>query len=210
MKIYTFYTPSHKIFFDKYFEPSCTEKELEIVVKEIPQECETGEYMSDGWNLSMRRKLEYVIQGIEENEGKYFIHSDCDIYFFNPIQDALLSHAEGFDIVAQRGGGDGADEMCAGFFMCHSNERTFKLFNKCLEDFDKFDNDQQALDKCKSMVKYRTLPKSFFSVGYRWEGDETSLHGIRIPSYMHIFHGNWTDGIKNKISLMDFVIGRLE
>ncbi|NBV41307.1 hypothetical protein EBR96_00840 [bacterium] len=62
MKVYTCFTPSHKVFYDNYFLPSLpTDDDIELVSEEFPQEC-SGEFMSSGWNDTMERKVNSFIR----------------------------------------------------------------------------------------------------------------------------------------------------
>lgn len=51
MKIYTYYTESHKILFENYFKPSVLD--LDIDATTGPQDCKRGEFYADGWKTTM-------------------------------------------------------------------------------------------------------------------------------------------------------------
>ena len=56
MKVYTTYTPSHKIMYDNYFLKTLPD-EFDVHAYEIPQECDTGDFYSDGWDKTCYRKV---------------------------------------------------------------------------------------------------------------------------------------------------------
>ena len=48
IKLYSFYTPSHKKMLDKYFLPSLKD-DYEVILEKYDQRCSSGKFMSDGW-----------------------------------------------------------------------------------------------------------------------------------------------------------------
>ena len=89
MKIYTFFTDSHKSLLDIFLKNFPYNENTELNIKWFPQECKDGSYMSDGWVSTMRRKVEYILQSLNETpEGEWFVHSDCDIVLFDGRYDA--------------------------------------------------------------------------------------------------------------------------
>lgn len=125
VKLYAFYTPSHRVLKDEWFLPTLQD-DYELVLKEYEQECSSGEYKSNGWRQAMFRKAELVIQGIKENWSDLFVYSDVDVQFFGPTMDFIFTCMEGKDMAFQRDSPEGG--VCAGFFSCRANERTLKLW----------------------------------------------------------------------------------
>lgn len=201
MKLYTFFSPSHKIFFDKYLKPSLAGSQIEIIIKEIPQDCKTGRFMDGGWNLSMRRKLQYVIDSIKENKNQYFIHSDCDVYFFSSPLKELLQSLSSYDIAFQNNK-DKSQPLCAGFFICKANERTLNFFQNCLININRFQHDQHAINELRHNIRYKILSDRFFCLGENWNEDTE----VRLPKDCIMFHANWAVGIERKLRLMECAI----
>jgi hypothetical protein len=81
MKLYSFYTPSHKIFADKWFFPSIKDN-FELVIKQHKQIGEKGKYLEAGYNETMMHKIDLIIDAILQNKGRVFIYSDVDVQFF--------------------------------------------------------------------------------------------------------------------------------
>jgi len=205
MKVYTFYTESHKKFLDDYFLPSFESVgEYDLQLKEFEQECASGEFMQEGWNRTMRRKVEYIIQACEETMGGYFIHADIDIQFLRPSKGLLLREMMGYEMAFQ----NDLNMMCAGFFACKSSEKTLSFFNKVLEDLHNHANDQIAINHYlrQGDISYKVLPDQFYTVamsldGREWNGEES----FEVPDDIVIHHANYTRGIDRKFQLLDLV-----
>ena len=130
MKVYIFYTQSHKILLDAWFLPSIKhEYNAELDITEYEQKCKSARLGSEGWLETMYFKIDTILNGIKEHIGKennVFIHSDIDIQFFgNFIQDCDdLFKKSNCDILFQKGG----RSICMGFFICRANEKTKRFF----------------------------------------------------------------------------------
>jgi len=210
LKMYIFYSPSHKIFYDDWFLPSLkkTNPDIELIEEFHEQEC-SGVYMKDNWLKAMHRKLDLVIRAIKENWGDAFVHSDVDIQYFRPIKKELLSIIGDYDFMAQQDSPDG--QLCCGFFICRANEKTLRLWQAVKQfiiDHPDY-QDQWALTKLIKEgtfdVKWRFLPADFFSggtlTGTVWNpGDE-----LPVPERIALHHATWTVGIPNKIEQLEYV-----
>ena len=100
MKIYTYFTPSHREMFEKWFLKELTE--FEVVETKGDQECQTGHYYQEGWKNTTMKKVDVFIQAVKENMGDVFVFSDVDIQFFGPIKQQLIDELGEFDIAIQR------------------------------------------------------------------------------------------------------------
>jgi len=201
MKLYTIYTPSHKIMFDNYFKPSLIEGEYELASETRDQECSTGSYYQEGWNLTTYRKVEYFIKIAEENIGGIFVFSDVDIQFFGRTKETLLEELGDYDIAAQN---DTFNCMCSGFFICRSNERTIEMFKSMKDKYGEYKEDQDALNKNRHIAKWKFLSGKFFTFGQLagtvWTGQD-----FITPKDILMHHANWTMGVDNKIKLLEKV-----
>jgi hypothetical protein len=58
LKIYACFTDSHRVFVDDWFLPSlkATNPDIKLILEEFPQECSTGNFMSEGWRDTMFKK----------------------------------------------------------------------------------------------------------------------------------------------------------
>ena len=132
MKVYTFFSDSHrKILHDYYLKTFPFEDGLELNILYIPQECRTGAFLDRGWLASMRRKVAYVIESILDATGKdeYFVHSDCDIIFFNNFRENLLDQIKDYEIACI----NDVQMLCAGFFIARANNTILKLFENIMQ-----------------------------------------------------------------------------
>lgn len=201
MKIYTMWTDSHeklyKDFFLKYL-PS----ELELVSIKEEQECPTGEFNSDGWQKSLKRKIDIFLKAVEENWGGYFIFSDCDIQFFGNIKNELILELADNDIACQH---DTSGYFCSGFFICRANENTKNMFQAIKDNYGVYAKspvgDQAGLNDKIHMVKNKLLSNRFWTVGMalhnRWTNQDFSIDKSIL---MH--HANWTVGVDSKYELL--------
>jgi hypothetical protein len=203
MKLYTFYTDSHSVLLNNYFLPSIPKNDdLEVIIEKMPQECKTGNFMDGGWNVTMKRKIDYILRSIDECYGDVFIHADCDIEFYKPITKDLLEQLGEYDLAGMN---DGPDCICCGFFVCRANDRTKNLFQKIRTTIDNYSNDQFALNHLKhGTISFKFLSRLYynvsFSIGKVWEPT------IKIPNIdKNIFmtHANFTIGVDNKCKLLD-------
>ena len=64
MRLYAFYTSSHKKLLDEWFLPSLKD-DFELVLEEHTQECLMAKFMSKGWNDCMIKKVdsENLVEG---------------------------------------------------------------------------------------------------------------------------------------------------
>ena len=228
MKVYIFYTESHKVLLDEWFLPSIyDEYNAELDITEFVQKCESARLGSDGWLETMYFKIETILKGIEENINKQnnvFIHSDIDIQFFgNFIKDCdKLFKQSNCDILFQKGG----RSICLGFFICRANEKTKKFFTdiktymkqnkkndewnaKLLlnisHDFIQKHYFKKILLKNNYDIKWNYLPYrkyingSLVSISSKYEQFK------RPPSTTIMHHATCTLGIENKIKQLRYV-----
>jgi len=203
-KIYTFYTDTHKELYDRFlltFNRFRLGNSFDLVTKKFDQES-SGNFMEEGWNKTMRKKVEYVLESIEETFGGWFIHADCDIQFFADILPDMEPRIAKYDLVAQSDSGT----LCAGFFACRSNERMRVVFQEVLKIMDRVGNDQLALNALKGNFSHQLLPYSYFTIGNVnggkvWDGDTKFMPPKK--TFMH--HANYVVGPQKKLELMDVV-----
>jgi hypothetical protein len=204
MKVYTFYTDSHREIFEIFEKNFPYEENIELNTRWLPQECHTGSYMGDGWMSTMRRKVQYILDSLEETkEGDWFVHSDCDILLFKNWTTILEKNKDTLDIIVQ----SDFTELCAGFFFCKSNSKTKDLWQNVFNNITEHYNDQTAMNhyiKNTKNLKAGVLPKTFFTYGLlgkgRWEGQEFEIPNIQD---VKMFHANWAAGIDKKKALLE-------
>ena len=136
MNLYTFYTPSHKSLYEDYFLKTLPKNAFNLIVRENPQECPTGDYFAPGWRETVFRKIELLIEACKESWGDVFAYSDVDVQFFGLTADILLAELGAFDIACQY---DMDSQYCAGFFVCRANHSTLDLFCTMRDNYGKCD-----------------------------------------------------------------------
>lgn len=211
MNIYTHYSDSHKQMYDDFFKSSIRSlyTKDEVLIKGVyhRQTTTSGDFMSRGWLDSMDIKLNVILEALEENSGKSFIFSDCDIQFFKPFVHIINDELKDCDIVCQEDRGS----LCAGFFGCNSNEKTKKLFSIIKENFRAMVNDQVALNNFKDLVNYKFLDvKQFFTIGNVFENTSgtyiwDNITNIKPPREIIMHHANYVIGTDNKIKLLKMI-----
>jgi hypothetical protein len=203
MKLYTVYSHSHKYLHDNYFIKTLPD-EFELISTEIPQECESGEFYKEGWDKTCYRKVELFLKACEENMGGVFVYSDVDIQFFGKIKDVLIKELRFFDIACQH---DTGTQYCSGFFICKANKRTLNMFRAMKENYAV--EDQKTLNKHIYMCKSKFLSNKFFTIAHL-KNDVWSGQDFEIPYKILVHHANWTEGIENKIKLLDLVSKKID
>jgi len=211
MKIYTFYTDSHKKLFDDWFFPTftATNINMELVVTKFEQRCASGVYMSNGWMESMYDKVDLIIRGIKENWNEYFVHSDCDVQFFGDIKNDLISQIDGYDLA-------GTDEdpfsqnseISCGFFICKGNDKTLALFTEVKRIMGGNLHDQHAFNSIRNnFIKSKKLNSRHYNVSHS-NGGRIWHPGLELNQFnknILTHHANWIVGIDHKIKNLELV-----
>lgn len=201
MKIYTFYSETHKIFLPWFNTIKDVEPEVEVKYLEVPQLSPSGEFAEKGWNETMTKKVEYVLSAFDDPD-EYFIYSDLDVQFFKPVTPLAEKVLAKHDIVFQN---DSNGVRCAGFFYCRKNEDTKRVFKKILDIISNHRDDQTAIHEILSNIYPETktafLPPQFFTFGVfydHWRGQQV----FPLPKGIVTHHANWVIGIDNKLKLL--------
>ena len=215
IRLYALYTPSHEVLKDTFFLPSLQD-DFEVIFEFCEQTSPSATFMSEGWTQTTMRKVDLIIRAIEETWGDFFIFSDVDIQFFQPMQDIIIGLMEGKDIIMQKNNPEGV--LCTGFFACRSNEKTLHLWKDVKKTMEKKQShsDQISFNQCIKRnskknpygVIWAYLPDTFFGggtltayAGYLWKPGKT----LPIPQDIMMHHANWTQGILNKIAQLEYV-----
>jgi hypothetical protein len=213
VKLYTFYTPSHAVLFNDWFLPSVSKlNEYDLVVEKYGQECESAEFMGEGWKKTTRRKITLMIRAIKENWGSFFVYSDVDIQFFRLTLPEIRKALMNTDIVFQQD--DHNKNACTGFFACKANSRTLIFWETVgkVMDIHAKHSDQASVITLLKLNKHRfagfswgLLPITFFGggvlTGEMWNpGDD-----LVVPEEIILHHANYTVGVANKIEQLNYV-----
>lgn len=200
MNLYTFYTPSHKSLYEDYFLKTLPKDEFNLIVRENPQECPTGNYYSLGWRETVFKKIDLLIEACKKNWGGFFAYSDVDVQFFGLTADILLTELGTHDIACQY---DMDSQYCAGFFVCRANQNILDLLFEMRGNYG--ESDQPTLNahiyRCDAgFLSHRFYTAAHSLGGKIWEGQD-----IDVPPDVLIHHANWVIGVAAKRRLMDVV-----
>lgn len=206
MKVYTFLTDTHKVFLNHFINSFPFEENLDLEIRFLSQDCIDGKYHSDGWNVTMKKKIQYIIDSLKQTkDNELFVHSDIDVQFFGEIKNDLekLMEENNYDILFQNDG----HQVCMGFFVCRSNETTKNFFEKVYNNLHNHRDDQFAVNYyIKNFnINWGILPERYFSIGVKnnvWMGQPKNFV---IPQDIIMHHANFTEGINNKIKLLETI-----
>ena len=213
MKLITFYSKSHECLVRRLLN-SCI-GEFDVKVHEIPQRG-TGYFRSPGYRETMVDKLKIIREEATED----FIFADADIVFLRPSLKIILEEMSSFDILFQN---DGPHRpFCAGLFVMKINEGTLRFLDTWISksefkltgpnEFGYDEDDQDVLNGGiiqTSKLSYGKLSLRFTNPCHLMGNHNLPLWDGRkldFPSEILVFHANWTEGIENKIKLMDMAM----
>lgn len=206
-RLMTFYSDSHKILYDQYFKPSVEKFNEYDLISYQAEQFGTGSFMEKGWKEAMGKKIDFIIDMINDCWGDYFVFADADVIFFGKTNYYLLDQVKHFDAAFQADAG----KLCAGFFIMKCNERTLNFMTTVRNMYYAYPEDQTAMQNHAQLINYKLLPTEIFNISHIngnkvWDCD----YSLKIPSNIRVFHGNWTIGIDNKIRIMNFAIDTLK
>lgn len=212
LKLYAIFTPSHATLVNDWFLPSLekTNPTIKVMLVEHKQECNSAQFMKNGWKKTTLHKVELWIQAVQDNWGSIFICSDVDIQYFQPIEPIIQTMLETNDIVIQRNNPNGT--LCSGFFACKANEKTLQLFKAMYkmmkESHDKSDqNSMNYLIRSTNpfAITWDYLPKEFFAAGtvtgHYWQPGSK----LSVPQNIVLHHASHTTGIPYKVKQLEYV-----
>ena len=215
-RMYLFFTPSHEQLFTEFFLPSLQD-DYELVINRYEQISESAMYMQEGWNQTVIKKIEMIINACKKNNGEIFLYSDVDIQFFKPTREVVFNIMANpnIDIVIQQDHPSGT--ACTGFLACRASERTLLFWLQVrdimLENIDQHKgiDDQGAFNiaihsQIEGLnIQWCFLPNTFMgpgmSIGTPWNPGNSLI----IPKDIVMHHANYTVGISNKIKQLKYV-----
>lgn len=234
MKIYTFYTDNNERLLREWFLPTLKDN-YPVIAKKGDQGSADGVYKENGWFYLVSQKIDLVIQAIRENWNECFIYSDPDIQFFGPISQRLSEIYKKEDLLFQResavvfctgfflcagnaktlnfwqdvkdiiGQNDMDDQDAANYLL--KNKLAAKFICKFLNKLHR-NKWQEWLWKFAVNsygIKWDYLPDEFYNVGILTRKHWSPGMHLPIPENIVLHHANWTKGIENKISQLEYV-----
>jgi hypothetical protein len=203
IKLYTIFTDSHKLFLDELIKFYPFKDGVDLTIRRVSQECETGEYNTKGFETTMKRKVEYIIDALHElQEGDLMVYADADIIFLKPFKDFIVKQMEGYDLGFQSDWGN----VCMGFFACRVNSKTKDIFNKLLPELPNHPHDQDAINHLLRTTKFDLNIKLFPSEIYNYGFTGKHYHGednVVYPENIILLHANFAVGLNHKIKLIE-------
>lgn len=209
MKLLTFYSNSHSEMYARYFLPSYWENLVHhrLIAKQIEQLSVNGEYETPGFDLTMLKKINLIIDNINIKDGEPFTYADCDVQFFGDASYDLGDN----DILFQND--FLPNNYCAGFFIAKQNQAVLDFFvtvrDKLMQKMNGVIHDQTVINELLHNgypIKAGMLPTdkywtaAFATNGALWNGQD-----IAVPAGIVMHHANFTIGIQNKMALLEQV-----
>lgn len=202
MKIFTFYSESHKDLLDLFLKSFLKNCNLDLVIRKIDQKC-SGDYHSEGWKDSMVSKIQYIIDSLDQcDDGEIMIHSDCDILICNNIENYIKESLLNKDIMFQWD----SSGVCMGFFSCIKNNLTIEFFNQLLSNLENHRDDQYCANYLLSTSQFKNLKWGLFDYRCFTIGMLNIMYSenceISLPKELNIFHANFSPNLNLKKQLM--------
>lgn len=202
IKVCTFFSESHVPLYREFMNSFPYQDGIDLIIRFMPQECQ-GYFECTDWNKTMRRKIDYIIQYLEEiREMDIMIHADVDIKFYRSFKQDIEVLLENYDIVFQNDG----NCLCMGFFAARKSQKLIDLMKLIKDNISKYGNDQYAMNALigSSGLKYGVLPERYYSFGplnscVNWN---SSIQHFNVPKDIILHHANWTVGVDNKLALI--------
>jgi hypothetical protein len=206
MKLYTFYSPSHKEIYERYFLESFNRhlsEDFELIAQADQQITENGSFSDPNVSGVWADKITLLKEAIKANYGSWFVYADCDIQFFGNIMQDIEDRIEpGLDIICQEDCGT----ICAGFMAINASLKMYNFMNT-VELYHRQSNDQIVINQLRNMITFKLLPRDrYYTVGNYNRGmvwnDGDPIIGTE-NAVMH--HANFTVGVTNKLAMLDQV-----
>jgi len=213
MRLYVYFTDSHKRMLDEYFLPSLIPGEYTLTIGQLPQRDPRGRFRTKGFNETMRERALLTAQAVRvaQQEGEeFFVQTDCDIQFFGRTVEILLNAIDGNDLVAESAKswrGDGP-RLSGGFFICRASDLMYDVWSQIAARVTATTNEQQLLNRKKIRRQFRcnTLDNRFWSPRRKWAPGQP----LHVPDDIVMHHANWTLGVGNKMKMLAAVRAKVQ
>jgi hypothetical protein len=130
MKLYCYHTSAYLDILHEFFLPSLQD-DFEVTLWEGSFQGDIVKFGQTHWSDITREKVVFIIAAIRDNWKRQFVFADPDIQFFRRTEELLTRYSQGQDIVWQRANPWG--DVCTGYFVCHANDRTLRLWEDAHE-----------------------------------------------------------------------------
>jgi hypothetical protein len=217
LKAYITYTPSHKIFYDRFFLPTLP-KDIELHEQFITEYVGGPITNAKTWVPTSLAKNQRILEVIRDNQGEIIISCDVDICWFTDcFTDIAHELIQDYDIVAQH---ELSGELCYGFQIIKCNAKSLELYSMLVErlqneltvDTPYSDMYEQALLNICKMAQLANMGIIDDNIvwttrnPYRVLFDPSNgLGDYIVPSNIAVYHANWIGTLEHKIKAMKLV-----
>ena len=157
MKIYCYYTRAYQILIDEWFLPSA-KKEYEVILKQ-GSDSKPVDFKKNGYISIIREKVDFIIEAIRDSLNDTFIFPDPDVQFIGKTKKDIAFFIKGKDLVFQKDSPP-EGEICAGFFVCKSSNKTLKFWQDVRSAIEGVTNDDDQ--DCVINFLYGSLYKKVY------------------------------------------------
>lgn len=189
IKLYSIYTDEAIALKKNFIKTICDDWEINISYWGTIGEG-GGNTWTAGWYNILRKRIEFLISKIKENDGRIIIWSDIDIQFFGTCGAYIIRAMQEKDIVFQSERSEQwpEKEVNGGFAVIRCNARTLSLYESVLQcDLENLPmGDQSAINDLlkdhRSDLRWDVLPRQFWAPS----------HGDHPPEDIVLHHANCT------------------
>jgi hypothetical protein len=185
IKLYSIYTEETNVLKEIFINTIQDDWEINLV--SWGQAGEEGNWGTKSFGKLMRKKIEFVIETLEENRGNIIIFSDIDIQFFGKCSKLIKKSLRNNDLLFQSERWP-QKEINAGFIVVKCNDRTIEFFRSVadikLENLEFFEQSamSEILNGNDLDLKWDVLPSQFWAMS----------HGGNPPLDIVLHHANCT------------------
>ena len=140
-----------------------------------------GDYLSDAWHFCIQKKIDVLVEAIQDNWDDIILWADIDVQFFRPCTELVLRSMEGNDIAFQIWHRT-LEDVNSGFMAIRCNERTLAFFEAVRErpfkgrDFADQDVINDLLEEGAPPVRWTRFPRQIYQVKLGPVPGDIALH----------------------------------
>ena len=235
MRFCVSYSHTHRAFLDDFFLKSFPfEKNISLLIEQVPQKCASGNLFAGGWRNQMIEKQRFINKCLNTfHKDEPVVFSDVDIKFYGKIKADLMSCLGDRDICFMKDHNSDITGRCGGFFITRVSDKMRSFFEEVMNrlsshtDLDtSFETSEQStinnLLGERPEVSWGYLPERYYTHGLYTQGikdfseeNQSGLwwdnksweekHAIFVPDNILVHHANWCRGIQEKTHLLSFV-----
>jgi len=207
MKLFTYYTESHKYLYDNFLEKTVNKfGEYELISGIGNQHCDDGSFMNPNFGKTTFEKIKFLLDSNEWESNETIMFADVDVVFLGYTKEFLLEQIGDMDMIFQNDKG-----TCnTGIYLCRKNKKVKSLLENVLEIQNGWHNEQLTLNHViyNHDIKYNLLDKRIWNVSFDgidpWEGNDL----INFPNDILMFHANYMVGVKNKVNALSLAYNK--